>query len=157
MKTFFPLSLCFCLCMSVFTGCGSTETDAADSVKAIYDLYILGDTRGISSLGMTDEDISHAQKTYDNSLKEMIRTNFADSGQEIDEDTLEELCLVRKEALAKMSASVEITEETDGRATVVIHTTYFTESSLDADAFMTPERKLCSSHSQIQKNDRYFL
>ncbi|MEY8391001.1 hypothetical protein AALA98_06470 [Lachnospiraceae bacterium 45-W7] len=157
MKTFFPLSLCFCLCMSVFTGCGSTETDAADSVKAIYDLYILGDTRGISSLGMTDEDISHAQKTYDNSLKEMIRTNFADSGQEIDEDTLEELCLVRKEALAKMSASVEITEETDGRATVVIHTTYFTESSLDADAFYDAREEALQQSFTDSKERQIFL
>lgn len=119
----------------MFAGCNKPNTNAADSIKAIYDLYILGDTRAISSLGMTDEDIASAQKTYDDSLREMIRANFSDSGQEIDDDTLDELCAARKEALAEMSASAEVTEETDGTATVVVHTTYFKESALDADAF----------------------
>ncbi|MCI8300885.1 MAG: hypothetical protein HFI69_11205 [Lachnospiraceae bacterium] len=135
MKNLLPLSLYFCLCMAMFAGCNKPNTNAADSIKAIYDLYILGDTRAISSLGMTDEDIASAQKTYDDSLREMIRANFSDSGQEIDDDTLDELCAARKEALAEMSASAEVTEETDGTATVVVHTTYFKESALDADAF----------------------
>ena len=133
MKNFFLLSLC--LCMSMLASCSAPQTDAAGSIKAIYDLYILGDTSGISSLGMTDEDIAAAQKNYDDSLRETIRSNFAASGQEIDEDTLNELCTAREGALAKMSAEAEITEESDGKATVVIHTTYFNEASLDADAF----------------------
>ncbi len=135
MKIFFPLLLYFCLCTLLFSGCSSPKTNAADSIKAIYDLYILGDASGISALGMTTEDIAAAQQAYDNSLKEMIRSNFAASGQVIAEDTLEELCAVRKEAFAKMSASVEVRDESDGKATVVIHTTYFNESALDADAF----------------------
>lgn len=123
------------LCSAFLTACGEPENNAASSVKAIYDLYILGDTEGISSLGMSDEDIKSAQTAYDDSVKETIRANFSASGQEIDDDTLNELCAARKEALSKLDASAEVTSESEGKATVVLHTTYFNESKLDTDAF----------------------
>lgn len=135
MKKFFPLLLCIGLFLPLIAACNEPRTNAADSIKAIYDLYILGDTQGITSLGMTDEDINNARQIYDDSLKETIRANFAASGQEIEETTLNKLCDVRKEALAKMKASSEITEQSEGKATVVIHTTYFDEATLDSDAY----------------------
>ena len=73
--SFFSIFLC-----SIFlTACGEPENNAASSVKAIYDLYILGDTDGISSLGMSTEDIKSAQTAYDDSVKETIRANFSAS------------------------------------------------------------------------------
>ena len=84
---------------------------------------------------MTKEDITAARRTYEASLKDAIRSNFAASGQTIDDDTLDELCAARKKALSKMNASAEITQSGDGKATVVIHTTYFDEPALDANAF----------------------
>ncbi|MEY8518388.1 DUF5105 domain-containing protein [Lachnospiraceae bacterium 29-84] len=139
MKNCLPALFCVCLCSSFFllAGCGNPKIDAAGSVKAIYDLYILGDTKGITALGMETEDISAAQETYGNSLRDTIRKNFAESGQQIDEAALEELCAARKEALSKMSATAEVTAESEGKATVVIRTTYFNESSLDEEAFYT--------------------
>lgn len=157
MKHIFLLSLCLCTCMSIMASCGAPRTDAADSIKAIYDLYILGDTSGISSLGMTDEDIAAAQKTYDDSLRETIRANFAASGQEIDADTLEQICSVRKSALAKMNASAEIIDESEGKATVVIHTTYFNEVSLDADAFYDAREEAQQKDFQNQEEQQVFL
>ncbi len=157
MKNFFLLSLCLCTCMSMLASCGAPRTDAADSIKAIYDLYILGDTSGISSLGMTDEDIAAAQKNYDDSLRETIRANFAASGQEINENTLDKLCSVRKDALAKMSATAEIIEESDGKATVVIHTTYFNEASLDADAFYDAKEESQQLDFETQEEQQVFL
>ncbi len=157
MKNFFLLSLCLCTCMSMLASCGAPRTDAADSIKAIYDLYILGDTSGISSLGMTDEDIAAAQKNYDDSLRETIRANFAASGQEINENTLDKLCSVRKDALAKMNATAEIIEESDGKATVVIHTTYFNEASLDADAFYDAKEESQQLDFETQEEQQVFL
>ena len=135
MKKIFPILFYIGLCLPLIAACNEPKTNAAESIKAIYDLYILGDTQGITSLGMTDEDISNARKIYDDSLKETIRANFAASGQEIEETTLNKLCDARKEALSKMEASSEITAESEGKATVVIHTTYFDESTLDSDAY----------------------
>lgn len=136
-KYFSTLFFSMCLCAAFLSGCGEPKKNAADSVRAIYDLYILGDTQGITSLGMTEEDINTARQTYDDSLKETLRANFSASGQEIEEAVLDELCNARKTALAKMKASAEIISEADGKATVVIHTTYFDESNLDADAFFS--------------------
>ncbi|MEG0961412.1 MAG: hypothetical protein RSF88_00940 [Lachnospiraceae bacterium] len=127
--------LCFCMCLTVMVGCGKPQRNAADSIKAIYDLYILRDTDGISSLGMTEEEIADAQAAYDDSLKETIRTNFSESGQSIEEDVLNDLCDARKKALSKMTATAEITSESDGRATVLLHTTYIDEATLDEDSF----------------------
>lgn len=135
MKKICTVVFCIFLCSAFLTACGEPENNAASSVKAIYDLYILGDTEGISSLGMSDEDIASAQSAYDDSVKETIRSNFSASGQEIDDATLDELCAARKEALSKLSASAEITFESEKRATVVLSTTYFDESKLDEDAF----------------------
>ena len=137
MKKFILALLFICLCSVILIGCSEPRIDAAGSVKAIYDLYILSDTAGILSLGMEQEDIAAAQQAYNDSLKEAIRTNFADSGQEIREDVLDSLWVARKQALAKMKATTEIIEESDGKATVVLHTTYFDESSLDEEAFYT--------------------
>ena len=135
MKKILSVLLCICLCSAAPIGCGEPRIDAASSVKAIYDLYILDDTSGIFSLGMTQEDVASAQAAYDSSLKEAIRANFAASGQEIDEDVLDNLYSARKKALSKMTASAEIIEKSGNKATVVLHTTYFDESALDEDAF----------------------
>ncbi len=157
MKKFLPILFCICLYIPLLGGCNEPRLNAADSIKAIYDLYILGDTTGISSLGMTKEDISAARKTYDDSLRETIRANFADSGQEIEEETLEELCNARKEALSKMKASAEITKESEGKATVVIHTTFFNEFDLDADAYYNAREKAKKKGFEDLEKQQVFL
>lgn len=157
MKRFFSILLCICLCTTFLPGCNGPKKNAADSIKAIYDLYILDDTAGITSLGMTEEDINTARQTYDNSLKENIRSNFAKSGQEIEEETLDELCQARKTALSKMKASAEIVSESEGKATVVIHTTYFDESDLDADAFFAAKETAQQQNFSIAEEQQSFL
>lgn len=106
---------------------------------------------------MTDEDISNARKIYDDSLKETIRANFAASGQEIEETTLNKLCDARKEALSKMEASSEITAESEGKATVVIHTTYFDESTLDSDAYYEAREETKKNGFSDLEEQRAFL
>lgn len=157
MKKIFPILLCIGLCLPSIGACNEPQTNAADSIKAIYDLYILGDTQGITSLGMTDEDIQNARKIYDDSLKETIRANFAASGQEIEETTLNKLCDARKEALSKMEASSEITAESEGKATVVIHTTYFDESTLDSDAYYEAREETKKNGFPDLEEQRAFL
>lgn len=157
MKRIFSILLCICLCTALLTGCNEPKTDAAGSIKAIYDLYILGDTKGITSLGMTEEDITAARQTYDDSLKETIRANFSASGQEIKEDVLDELCAARKQALSQMEASAEIVSESEGKATVVIHTTYFDESDLDADAFYAAKETAQQNNFSTAEEQQVFL
>lgn len=157
MKKIFPILFYIGLCLPLIAACNEPKTNAAESIKAIYDLYILGDTQGITSLGMTDEDISNARKIYDDSLKETIRANFAASGQEIEETTLNKLCDARKEALSKMEASSEITAESEGKATVVIHTTYFDESTLDSDAYYEAREETKKNGFSDLEEQREFL
>lgn len=134
MKKRFPLFLCLCLATGILTGCGHAKPTAADSVQAIYDLYILGDTEGISRLGLTDENIAAAQSAYDEALQASIRNNFSASGLEIDEESLDAICQARKDALASMTAQVTVVSETRDQAQVLLSTTYFDEQTLDADA-----------------------
>ena len=157
MKKFCTVMFCILVCSALLTACGEPENNAASSVKAIYDLYILGDTEGISSLGMSDEEIKSAQTTYDDSVKETIRSNFSASGQEIDDNTLDELCAARKEALSKLEASAEITSESEGKATVVLHTTYFNESQLDKNAFYSAREAANQSGLTSLEEQQVFL
>ena len=157
MKKFCTSVFCIFLCSLFLIACGEPENNAASSVKAIYDLYILGDTEGISSLGMSTEDIKSAQTSYDDSVKETIRANFSASGQEIDDDTLDELCAARKEALSKLEANAEITSESEGKATVVLHTTYIDESKLDEDAFYSARESANQSGLGTLEEQQLFL
>lgn len=157
MKKIFSILICICSCISFLPGCSGPKKNAADSIKAIYELYILGDTTGITSLGMTEEDINAARETYDASLKETIRTNFAASGQEIDEQSLDELCEARKTALSKMSATAEIVSESEGKATVVVHTTYFDEFDLDADAYYDAKETAQQNNFSTAQEQHIFL
>ncbi len=106
---------------------------------------------------MTEEDINAARETYDASLKETIRTNFAASGQEIDEQSLDELCEARKTALSKMSATAEIVSESEGKATVVVHTTYFDEFDLDADAYYDAKETAQQGNFSTAEEQHIFL
>ena len=68
MKKIYTALLSICLAAFLLSGCNREKPTAADSVKAIYDLYILGDTSGVERLGMPEEDISNAINAYDNAL-----------------------------------------------------------------------------------------
>lgn len=157
MKKFCSFLLFMCFSIAFLSGCTGPQKNAADSIKAIYELYILGDTKGITSLGMTEEDINAAKETYDASLKETIRANFSASGQEIEEDVLEELCEARKAALAKMSATAEVVSESEGKATVVVHTTYFNEFNLDEDAYYSARETAQQSNFPTTEERQVFL
>lgn len=157
MKKFCTAILGIFLCSVFLTACGKPQNNAASSVKAIYDLYILGDTEGIASLGMSEEDIKSAQTAYNDSVKETIRANFSASGQEIDNDTLDELCAARREALSKLKANAEITSESEGKATVVLHTTYFDESKLDENAFYNAREAANQSGLGTLEEQQVFL
>lgn len=137
MKKLWSLLLAACTVITLFSGCGREKPTAADSVKAIYDLYILRDFSGVFQLGMTEEDVDNALKAYDNALAETIRSNFSASGLEIEDETIEEICQARIDALAKMEATAVVTSEEGARAVVTLTTTYFDEVELDTEAAYT--------------------
>lgn len=135
MKKFSTAVFYIFLCSLFLTACGEPKISPEDSVKAIYDLYILGETKGVEALGMSKEDINAARTSYEESVKNTIRANFSASGQEIDDKTLEELCTARKSALSKLKAVAETTSESEGKATVVLQTTYLDEADIDKSSF----------------------
>lgn len=134
MKKQWSLLLAACTVIMLFSGCGREKPTAADSVKAIYNLYILRDFSGVFQLGMTEDDVNNALEAYDNALAETIRSNFSASGLEIEEETIEEICQARIDALAKMEATAVVTSEEGARAVVTLTTTYFDEVELDTEA-----------------------
>lgn len=134
MRKILPLVLAVCLFIALLSGCGREKPTAADSVKSIYDLYIRRDYSGVKALGMTEENVNAALAAYDSALSESIRSNFSASGMEIDDDTVEELCQARINALSKMEADFVVTSEEGSQAVVTVSTTYFNESKLDAEA-----------------------
>lgn len=119
---------------SILVGCGRAKPTAADSVQAIYDLYILGDTEGAFRLGLSGKDIANARTAYDDALADSIRTNFSASGLEIDEENVAAICQARREALSRMTAEFTVISEQRDTAEVLLATTYFDEQALDADA-----------------------
>ncbi len=133
MKKIYAIIFTFCL-LPLLSGCGIEKPTAVDSVKAIYDLYILRQTAGATKLGMSEEDISNALSAYDNALAETIRSNFSDSGLEMKNSTMEEICMARRDALARMKATYTLSSEKDGTAVVTLSTTYFDEDILDKNA-----------------------
>ena len=134
MKKYGSFLLAVCLTAALLSGCGREKPTAADSVKAIYDLYILRDFSGVSKLGMTEEEVDDALNAYDGALAETIRSNFSASGLEIEDETIEEICQARIDALAKMKATASVTSEEGSQAVVTLSTTYFDEVELDTDA-----------------------
>lgn len=134
MKKIYTLLLAICLILPLVSGCGREKPTAADSVEAIYNLYILRDESGVSALGLSEKEITMALEAYDNALKESIRTNFSDSGLEMNDETVEEICQARINALAKMNAEFKVTSEKNATAEVTLTTTYFDEVALDTDA-----------------------
>ncbi len=134
MKKICSIMITLCLAVSLLAGCGKEKPTAIDSVKAIYDLYILGDSTGAAALGMSDEEIAEATAAYDEALTATIRANFSASGLEIDDETVDAICQARKEALSHMHAEYTLTSEENDTAVVTLSTTYFDEVTLDTDA-----------------------
>lgn len=134
MRKILPVVLALCIISTAVSGCGRPKPTAADSVKAIYDLYIHRDFSGVSSLGMTKEQFEEATKAYDDALAETIRANFSVSGLEIDEETISEICQARTTALATMEADFTVISQENDTAMVRVSTTYFDEVALDTDA-----------------------
>ena len=135
MKKIYTALLFLCLATLLFVGCNKEKPTAADSVKAIYDLYILGDTSGADTLHMTEEEVADALSTYDEALKSSIRSNYSASGLEIDDETINSICEARKDAFSKMKADFTVTSEEGSTAVVTMTTTYFDEIMLDTNAF----------------------
>lgn len=135
MKKIYTALLLIVLTTFFFAGCNSEKPTAADSVEAIYDLYILGDTSAAATLGMSEEEAADALTTYDETLKENIRSNYSASGLEIDDETIHSICEARKGAFSRMKADFTVTSEEGSTAVVTINTTYFDEILLDTNAF----------------------
>lgn len=134
MKKIYVLLLTLSMVVSLLSGCGKGKPTAADSVKAIYDLYILRDTTGVTALGMSQADITNALNAYDQALAQTIRSNFSTSGLEMDDETIADICKARVKALSKMNAEFKVSSQKDDTAIVTLSTTYFDEVALDTDA-----------------------
>ncbi|MFP3156148.1 hypothetical protein LQZ18_17330 [Lachnospiraceae bacterium ZAX-1] len=122
--------LSLCMIISVFTGCGRPKLTPDESVKAIYDLYIKGNTVGISKLGLSDKDIALAVSNSDDTVKSTISNTFIANGLDVEDSVIDEICTARKSALSKMESEFEVVSLEKKTAKVKIKTTYFDEKAL---------------------------
>ena len=135
MKKIYTVLLFLALMASFLPGCAKKKPTAADSVEAIYNLYILRDSSLASKLGMSEKERNDALAAYDEALVKVIRSNYSQSGLEIDEETISIICQARKEAFSRMEADFEVTSEEEDTSVVTLTTTYFNEVELDTKAF----------------------
>lgn len=134
MKKYLSYCMLICITLLTLTGCFSPKLSAEESVLALYDLYILGDSSGVIELGMTEEDVAAALDTYDQSLADTLSTNMASAGLTVEASSIDEIVAARKEALKAMTVSCELVSSDGNSAVVLLKTTYFDEAALDEKA-----------------------
>ena len=134
MKKYIKSLFLFCLSAIIMTGCSSPKMGASDSVLAIYNLYVKGDSEGVLKLGMKQEDVNSNLTSYDVSLMDQLKTSMTSAGLTIEDTVLTEIIEARKTALKTMTASCELVSSEKETAVVLLKTTYFDEAALDEKA-----------------------
>ena len=130
------LSILLILCMFILnlTGCSKSSLTPDESVKALYDLYILEKTEGVQALGMSKEDITKVLTSYNQALTDSLTANITSAGLAIEDAKITEIVNARKTALKNMTATCELVSSDEETAVVILKTTYFNEKELDEKA-----------------------
>lgn len=147
MNKYISALIMLCFLIAAITGCSNPRMEASDSVLAIYNLYIKGETEGVLELGMTEENINAALVSYDESLISNLKTSMTSAGLTIEDAVLTEIIEARKTALKTMSASCELSSCENGTAVVILKTTYFNETAMDEKAANDAIEKAAQSGS----------
>ena len=149
MKKIILFCLMGCLLTSIFTGCGKKTSDPTPYIKAIYNLYILGDTEVAKELGLSTDHIIAAEEAYNEALAQNLRDNFAAGGITVNDTDILAIITARSTAMSRMEAGYICTMESKTSATVTILASYFDEIALDTsaakDAVATAEDKTFES------------
>lgn len=151
------LSFVSCLLVSACCfGCGTETLSPIDSVKAIYDLYVTRDLEGATRIGIAEDKATEVLASYDEAISETIRSSFSDSGLDVDDQTVEEICEAREQALSRMNAEYELVSEDEDSAVIRLTTTYFDETTLVTDA-ADKAREEAKSQGFTEKNQEEYL
>ena len=134
MKKIFIFCLMGCLLAASLTGCGKKAPDPIPYIKAIYNLYILGDTKEAEELGLSTEQITTARETYKQALSDNLRENFKTSGLDVSNEDIDAIVEARADAMSRMSAAYVSTQTSKTTAEVTIMVSYFDEVALDTAA-----------------------
>ena len=134
MKKYLSSLLIICMTMLIFTGCGKPSLTPEESVKALYDLYILENSEGVLSLGMTKEDVTNVLTSYNQALSDSLTANITSAGLIMTDAQITEIVSARKTALKSMTATCEVISSDEESAVVLLKTTYFNEKKLDKKA-----------------------
>ena len=134
MKKYLLNLLIICMTLFTLTGCSKPSLTPDESVKALYDLYILENSEGVLSLGMTKEDVTNVLTSYNQALTDSLTANITSAGLTMDDATIAEIVNARKSALKNMTATCELISSDEESAVVLLKTTYFNEKKLDKKA-----------------------
>ena len=134
MKKYLSSLLKICMAILSLTGCGKPSLTPEESVMALYDLYILENSEGVLSLGMTKEDVTNVLNSYNQALTDSLTANITSAGLTMDDATIAEIVSARKTALKNMTATCELVSSDEESAVVLLKTTYFNEKKLDKKA-----------------------
>ncbi|PRR84058.1 hypothetical protein [Clostridium vincentii] len=116
------------------TGCAGKPAAADVTVKAFYNLYILGDSTDIEKIALTKEEVAEKFEEVKTLTQSEIKANFAAGGLSISDDQLDAIYNSEMEALKKLTVTTEIVSEDDEKATVKLTTTYFDITAIDIKA-----------------------
>ena len=134
MKKYLSSLLKICMAILSLTGCGKPSLTPEESVMALYDLYILENSEGVLSLGMTKEDVTNVLNSYNQALTDSLTANITSAGLTMDDAMIAEIVSARKTALKNMTATCELVSSDEESAVVLLKTTYFNEKKLDKKA-----------------------
>lgn len=134
MKKYLSAFILIAMAVLTITGCSKPKMEAADSVAAIYDLYVKGESAGVLELGMTKEEVTAALESYDQNLADTLRSNMTSAGLTVEDSVIEEIVEARKTALKAMTVSCELVSSDEETAVVSLKTSYFDETALDEKA-----------------------
>lgn len=119
------------LVLMLAVGCTSKpKADAAESAKILYDLYIKGDIKDASKLGMKEDEAKEALDVMKKTFVTTFSTNLKATGLIIAEEQIVQIVEARIEGIKILDGTTEIVSENKDSAEVKLSTTYFNELDL---------------------------
>lgn len=115
------------------TGCGEKPVAADVTVKAFYNLYLLGDSSEIEKIALTKDEVTQVLDKLKTESQSATRNNLLSVGTPTTEQ-LDAIYNAQMESLKKLTVTTEIVSEDEDNATVKLRTTYIDQLGIDKKA-----------------------
>ena len=115
-------------------GCGEKIESPELVTESYYDLIVYGDTSKLESMGLGSDDVDTLKEEIQTQLKTQTKNNFTASGLKITDEQLENVVNAQKEAMKKISCTVEPVSSDKQTAVVTLKTNYLNITEADEKA-----------------------